>query len=73
MTVGFSFLKGKENGFEGGKNERQLVLNCGNQAVVVVAFTTLETMRSSPRKELFQEAELAGLVTDGIYQVCRGD
>lgn len=61
-----------ENGFRGGKNARELVLDCRNQAVVVVAFTVLETMRSGLRKELFQEAELAGLMTDGIYQVCRG-
>lgn len=43
------------------------------QAEVVVAFAVLETIRSGLRKELFQEAELAGLVIDGIDQVWRGD
>ena len=45
----------------------------GTQANAVVAFTVLETMRSGLRKELFQEAELAGLSGDGICQVWRGD
>lgn len=62
-----------ENGFKGGKNEGELVLDCSNHHVVEVVFTVLETMSSGLQKELFQEAELAGLVTDGIYQVCRGD
>lgn len=62
-----------ENGFKGGKNQGELVLDCNNHHVVVVVFTVLETMSSGLQKELFQEAELAGLVTDGIYQVCRGD
>ena len=62
-----------ENGFEEGKNARDLVPDCRNQAMVVVVFTVLEMMRSGLRKELFKEKELAGLVTDGIHQVCRGD
>lgn len=41
----------------------------GIQAEGVAAFTILETMRSGLKKQLFQEAESAGLTTDGICQV----
>lgn len=45
----------------------------GTHTEAAVAFTVLETMRSGLRKELFQEAEPAGLAGDRMCQVWRGE